>query len=109
VSPVSASTTSPGADAGRVERRILRDDRVNGVEIAINQYAPDTGSAPIPIHHEGFEYGVVLDGQLTVELDGKTHTLKPGDLISYDSARNHRIWNHGGRKARALWVNLRRP
>ena len=53
--------------------------------------------------------GVVLDGQLTVELDGKTHTLKAGDLISYDSARNHRIWNRGSRKARALWVNLRRP
>lgn len=92
-----------------VERRILRDDRANGVEIAINQYAPGTGSNPVPIHHEGFEYGIVLDGQLTVELDGKIHTLKPGDLISYDSARSHRIWNHGSRKARALWVNLRRP
>ena len=26
----------------------------------------------------------MLDGQLTVELDGKTHTLKAGDLISYE-------------------------
>lgn len=92
-----------------VDRRILRDDRANGVEIAINQYAPDTGSAPTPIHHEGFEYGVILDGELTVELDGKLHTLRPGDLISYDSARNHRIWNRGKGKARALWVNLHRP
>ena len=118
LAPVSLVRPSPVSRARRparscrprpgVERRILRDDRANGVEIAINQYAPDTGSAPTPIHHEGFEYGVVLDGQLTVELDGKAHTLKPGDLISYDSARNHRIWNHGGRKARALWVNLRR-
>lgn len=115
VSLVKASPVSRAADqpvvqtrAG-VDRRILRDDRANGVEIAINQYAPDTGSAPTPIHHEGFEYGVVLEGQLTVELDGKSHTLKPGDLISYDSARSHRISNQGGRKARALWVNLRRP
>jgi transcriptional regulator with XRE-family HTH domain len=115
VSLVKASAVSRVVDqpvvqtrAG-VDRRILRDDRANGVEIAINQYAPDTGSAPTPIHHEGFEYGVVLEGQLTVELDGKSHTLKAGDLISYDSARSHRISNHGGRKARALWVNLRRP
>jgi len=91
-----------------VERRILRDDRINGVEIAVNQYQPNTGSAPMPIHHEGFEYGIVLDGQLTVELDGKVHTLRAGDLISYDSARDHRISNQGSRKARALWVNLRR-
>ena len=67
-----------------VQRRILRDDRLNGVEIAINEYAPETGSAPVPVHHEGYEYGIVLDGELTVELDGKTHKLKSGDLISYD-------------------------
>ena len=92
-----------------VERRILRDDRLNGVEIAINQYAPGTGSAPVPVHHDGYEYGILIEGELTVELDGKTHRLKSGDLISYDSARNHRIWNFSGRRARALWVNLRRP
>jgi uncharacterized cupin superfamily protein len=90
-----------------VERRILRDDRIHGVEIAVNQYAPATGSAPVPVHHGGYEYGVILEGELTVELDGKTHTLKAGDLISYDSARRHRIWNYSGKKAKALWVNLR--
>ena len=108
-SPVSRAEDQPVVQTQPgVDRRILRDDRANGVEIAINQYAPDTGSAPTPIHHEGFEYGVVLEGQLTVELDGTVHALRPGDLISYDSARNHRITNQGPRKARALWVNLRR-
>ena len=108
-SPVSRAEDQPVVQTrAGVDRRILRDDRVNGVELAINQYAPDTGSAPTPIHHDGFEYGVVLEGQLTVELDGTVHTLKAGDLISYDSARNHRISNRGPRKARALWVNLRR-
>ena len=92
-----------------VERRILGDDRVNGIEIAINHYLPQTGSAPVPVHHHGHEFGVVLDGELTVELDGKTHTLKRGDMISYDSARSHRIWNYSGEQARALWINLRRP
>lgn len=109
-SPVSRVADQPVVQTrAGVDRRILRDDRINGVEIAINQYAPGTDSAPTPIHHEGFEYGIVLDGQLTVELDGKLHTLRPGDLISYESARNHRIWNRGKGRARALWVNLRRP
>jgi transcriptional regulator with XRE-family HTH domain len=110
VSPVSRVAEQPVLQTREgVERRILRDDRANGVEIAINQYAPNTGSAPIPIHHEGYEYGVVLDGQLTVELDGKVLEVNAGDLISYDSARSHRIWNYTNRKARALWLNLRRP
>ena len=92
-----------------VQRRILRDDRSNGVEIAINQYAAQTASAPVPVHHDGYEYGILLEGELTVELDGKSHKLKTGDLISYSSSRNHRIWNHARRKASALWINLRRP
>jgi len=91
-----------------VKRRILRDDRANGVEIAINEYAARTGSGPVPVHHEGHEYGIVLEGELTIELDGVAHKLKAGDLISYSSLRDHRIWNYSGRKAKALWVNLHR-
>jgi transcriptional regulator with XRE-family HTH domain len=91
-----------------VKRRILRDDRANGVEIAINEYAARTGSGPVPVHHEGHEYGIVLEGELTIELDGVEHKLKAGDLISYSSSRDHRIWNYSGRKAKALWVNLHR-
>jgi hypothetical protein len=34
--------------------------------------------------------------------------LQPGDLIAYESSRDHRIWNYGADRARALWVNLER-
>ncbi len=91
-----------------VLRRVLRADRVRGLEIAINEYAPDTGSATAPVHHAGFEYGIVLQGQLTVELDGARHELHPGDLISYELSRDHRIWNYGTDRAKALWINLER-
>jgi transcriptional regulator with XRE-family HTH domain len=91
-----------------VLRRVLRDDRVRGVEVAINEYAADTGNDRTPVHHAGFEYGVVLEGELTVEVDGFRHVLHPGDLISYESSRDHRIWNYGSTRARALWINLER-
>jgi transcriptional regulator with XRE-family HTH domain len=94
--------------AAGVLRRVLRADHVRGVEIAINEYAPDTGSAIAPVHHAGFEYGIVLEGKLTVEVDGTRHVLQPGDLISYESSRDHRIWNYGTDRAKALWVNLER-
>ena len=60
-----------------------------------------------PITHAGFEYGFVLDGELEVTVDGETHRLRPGDLISYWSSKPHRIVNRGTKKARALWINLR--
>lgn len=91
-----------------VLRRVLRADHVRGVEIAINEYAANTGNATSPVHHAGFEYGVVLEGKLTVEVDGARHVLHAGDLIAYESSRDHRIWNYGSARARALWVNLER-
>jgi transcriptional regulator with XRE-family HTH domain len=92
--------------AQHVIRKLIREDRSRGVSIAINEYQPDTGSTDIAVRHSGFEYGYVLEGTLTVEIEGTAHVLKPGDLISYHSRRAHRIWNFGRRKVRALWFNL---
>jgi transcriptional regulator with XRE-family HTH domain len=89
-----------------VVRRILRVDEARGVEIAINEYAPQTGSARTALHHTGFEYGFVLQGELVVQIDGIDHVLKPGDHIAYASTRSHRISNQGAVSARAIWMNL---
>lgn len=91
-----------------VNRRILRDDRVRGLEVALNEYGPGGKSAESLLHHAGYEYGVVIDGVLTVEVDGQSHELHPGDSIAYDSSHPHRITNHGSTEARAMWVNLDR-
>ncbi len=94
--------------ARHVVRRLIREDRSRGVSVALNEYAPHTGSAERPITHEGFEYGYVLEGILTVEVDGVAHVLEEGDLIAYSSQRRHRIWNHGEARVRTLWFNFGR-
>ena len=91
-----------------VNRRIARDDRVRGLEVAINEYGPGGTSAQSLLHHAGYEYGVVIEGTLTVEVDGETYQLKPGDSIAYDSTHPHRITNNGKTEAKAMWVNLDR-
>ncbi len=108
--PVSRASEQPIFETSQgVLRRVLREDRVRGVEIAVNEYAPQTGNSPVSVHHAGFEYGVVLEGELTIELDGTEFILRPGDLISYESERSHRIWNYGSKRVRALWVNIEAP
>jgi quercetin dioxygenase-like cupin family protein len=57
--------------------------------------------------HEGCEFGVVLEGTLAVTVGGRSYTLQPGDLISYDSHRPHRFVNNGAAPVRTLWVNLK--
>jgi transcriptional regulator with XRE-family HTH domain len=105
---VRASQARIVETAEQVVRRLLREDRGRGVSVAINEYAPHTGSTEHPISHDGFEYGFVLEGCLTVEVDGTAHVLQPGDLIAYRSRRRHKIWNHAETKARTLWFNLDR-
>jgi transcriptional regulator with XRE-family HTH domain len=84
--------------------RVVRQDRQRGVEIAVNEYRPGTGSTRAPHQHTGHEYGVVLEGELTVELEGTTHILRQGDTIAYSSSTAHKIWNYGRSSARALWI-----
>lgn len=91
-----------------VVRWVLKEDRNHGISIAINEYAPGTASNDTALAHEGFEYGLLLKGQLTVEVDGVSHVLKEGDLISYASRRPHRIWNSGKQTARTVWFNTDR-
>lgn len=89
-----------------VIRRVLREDRTRRLSVALNEYAPNTGNADSAITHDGFEYGFILEGQLTVTIEEKPHVLDTGDLISYSSRRPHRIWNYSKSLARAIWINV---
>jgi transcriptional regulator with XRE-family HTH domain len=91
-----------------VTRRVLKHDRIRNIEIAMNEYEPGTGNAPIAQGHEGYEFGIVLEGALDVDVNGAVHVLNPGDLISYPSPQPHRFANTGETVARTVWINLRR-
>ena len=106
---VVRSSDQPAIEtAEHVIRRLLRDDRSRGIAVAVNEYEPHTGNAEKPLAHGGFEYGFILEGKLTVEVEGAIYILERGDLISYSSRRPHRIWNHGSQRVRTLWFNLDR-
>ncbi|MCE2532481.1 MAG: helix-turn-helix domain-containing protein [Acidimicrobiia bacterium] len=92
--------------ANGVLRRLVQVDPRRGLELVVNEYEPGTASAVQVTHHGGYEYGYVLEGTLTVELQNTAHQLEPGDSIAFESTRPHRIVNEGRRRARAVWVNL---
>jgi transcriptional regulator with XRE-family HTH domain len=89
-----------------VVHRIVTDDNAHGLEITYQEYGRGTSNSHDPITHNGFEYGLILDGTLEVTVDGVKHPLSAGDLISYRSTRPHRIVNRG-KRVRAIWINLR--
>ena len=60
------------------------------------------------IRHNGREYGLVLEGELSVTVGFQSHTLGPGDSIAFDSSAPHRLENLGDIPVSAIWVVLGR-
>ncbi|MHB8868370.1 MAG: helix-turn-helix domain-containing protein [Thermoleophilia bacterium] len=72
------------------------------------QYECGASSAQNLMRHSGREYGLVLEGELTVNLGFEEFTLGVGDSIAYDSTQPHRLTNRGDTLARAVWAVVKR-
>ncbi|MGW5644717.1 helix-turn-helix domain-containing protein [Saccharopolyspora sp. NPDC003752] len=57
-----------------------------------------------PVRHEGHDWLYVLSGQLHVEFDQGTTTLRAGDSVSFSSRVPHRLSALGGKPAEFLAV-----
>jgi transcriptional regulator with XRE-family HTH domain len=60
------------------------------------------------VRFPGRQYGFLLDGQLEVTVGDDTYELRPGDSIAFDSTDAHVVRNTTRRKARAVWILVRR-
>lgn len=57
--------------------------------------------------HKGVEYGYVLEGSITVEIDGEEPiTCVKGDSVFYKASLPHRLTNPSGTKAVGLWIGV---
>lgn len=66
-----------------------------------------TMSGDKAIRHNGREYGLVLEGILSVQIGFETYILEAGDSVAFDSTVPHRFWNGGDVPVRAVWFELK--
>ncbi len=71
-------------------------------------YAPGAKSGENMSHHEGREFGMILEGELVIELGFESYTLCVGDSIIFESTTPHRMANKRDGQMRAIWVVLSR-
>jgi transcriptional regulator with XRE-family HTH domain/quercetin dioxygenase-like cupin family protein len=79
------------------------------VEFLEITYACGATSGANLSYHEGREFGLILEGELMVELGFQQVTLRAGDSIVFDSTTPHRLSNKGSKPMRALWVVWNHP
>ena len=53
--------------------------------------------------HDGEELIFMLEGEMTIEIEGNEFKLNRGDSLHFDSRKEHSVWNHTSKMAVTLW------
>ncbi|KFD19525.1 MULTISPECIES: helix-turn-helix domain-containing protein [Tatumella] len=52
----------------------------------------------------GEKAGLLLEGELTLEIEGNSTVLHPGDSFQFKSSLRHNVFNHTHSGAKVLWI-----
>jgi transcriptional regulator with XRE-family HTH domain len=55
------------------------------------------------MRHDALEYGVIIEGTLTLRIEKEVHELYPGDSFSFDANRLHMYENNSAKASRGIW------
>ena len=55
------------------------------------------------MRHDALEYGVIIEGNLTLRIESEVHEIYPGDSFSFDGNRMHMFENNSSKPARGIW------
>ncbi|MDB5511050.1 MAG: cupin protein [Enterovirga sp.] len=81
----------------------------SGLEIFMITIEPGGTTGSQVYAHDGEEGGLVLEGDISIEVEGVAHRLRKGDSFRFDSTRPHSFHNVGKKEARVVWVNAHPP
>ena len=89
----------PGSAA---TRELLTPDLQRAMALVIGRIPPGASSSPSPTTHRGEECVFVLQGNVTVYLQGETYILNAGDAFYFDARLPHFFTNPGDTEAEFL-------
>lgn len=89
---------------GGVRWERLTPAEEDGIQFLEICYRPGASSGPALSRHRGREFGLVLAGEMKLELGFDEYTLAAGDSIIFDSSTPHRLRNDGADDTRAIWI-----
>lgn len=77
-----------------------------GAYLAQQTYAPGAKVTSEWMVHQGIIAGIVISGELSVQLDGADYLLSPGDGFSFSIHRTHAFQNSGSEKCVVVCVSF---
>jgi transcriptional regulator with XRE-family HTH domain len=106
ISPVVHRENRKFLSPGTGLRYYLLNPNLSGpLEMIYNEYDPGVSTGPALYTHPGVECGLVLTGELLVQIKNKSYTLKEGDSITFNSSDPHFMKNVSDIVCTCIWVN----
>jgi mannose-6-phosphate isomerase-like protein (cupin superfamily) len=94
-------------DVDPTERELAVPPPERGTKIRINEFAPgflNEAGLQSPVHRtESIDYGIVLEGEITLLLDDSEVTLRAGDVV-VQRGTDHAWANRGGGVAKVAFI-----
>ena len=84
---------------------LLNPDMSGPIEFIYNVYQPGASTGDELYSHEGSECGLILQGELEVQIGNKKYLLKEGDSITFNSGEPHKKKNVGDIDCICVWAN----
>lgn len=110
-SPVQRKGSRPTVtlDTGVIWQRLTHSPDAE-VEFLWSRYPVGAESCPpnALMRHSGREFGYIERGRLGVTVGFETYELGPGDSVSFESTRPHRLFTIGDEPADVIWFVLDR-
>jgi transcriptional regulator with XRE-family HTH domain len=75
--------------------RQLGNAKTHSLQLLDEVYPPNSDTGPELLSHEGEEAGIVIEGQIRINVGDDVKVLGPGEGYIFDSERPHRFSNHG--------------
>ena len=85
-------------------KELLSSPAASTLQFMILDLQPGGGSGPETLAYPGEKAGLVLEGQLSLEVEGTEAMLEVGDSFQFDSERPHAFRNTSSLRARVLWI-----
>lgn len=79
------------------------DSRVDFLEVIYEPGGRSLDSGRF-IRHNGYEYGVIINGRLRADVGFEVYRLDAGDSIAFPSSTPHQYWNESAEPVHAIWV-----
>ena len=84
---------------------LLNPDMSGPIEFIYDVFEPGASTGDDLYTHPGVECGLILEGELEVQVGNEIYLLREGDSITFSSEKPHRKRNPGKVQSISVWAN----